>query len=449
MTNSTPNLKKAFLKGSAWNILGMGAGQLLRFGKNLLLTRLLFPEAYGVMSIIWAVLFAISMLSDAGFEAAAIRHARGDQKQFLDSVWTAKIMRGILLFFITCLIAYPISRIYGKPELFWLLPISGITVLLDGFGSTNIYLLKRQMEYRILTYVEVSNEILMAIVTISWAYLAPGYMALLGGAIFGSIFHLIASHAILPGHKNTITWDKETLKDLFHFGKWILMSSSIYLIYSQGDRMLLGLYVDSATLGIYSVALMMSEVIASLASRLNGAVVYTTLNRVQHEGREKIKSILYKIRFGLDIGFIFPIGILFVLSKTIIHILYDSRYHGAGDILQILCIRLVMITMLLGSESSLLVLGKSKYSLFQNAGRATWLVIGLPLGFHFFGLTGAILAIATTDIASAMVLWPALIKEKIFAPLLELRSLAFAAAGFGAGSALLQLLQSLNFPVVR
>lgn len=449
MTDSAFNLKQAFLKGSAWTLLGMGAGQILRFGKNLLLTRLLFPEAYGVMSIVWAVLFAINMLSDAGLEVAAIRHVRGDQKHFLDSVWTAKIMRGILLFLMTCIISYPISIVYGKPELLWLIPISGLTVLCDGFASTNTFLLKRQMNYRRLTYVEITNEILMAIVTITWAYMAPGYMALLGGAIFGALFHMVASHTVLPGPKNTLVWDKDTLKELFHFGKWILLSSSIYLIYSQGDRMLLGLYVDSATLGVYSVAIMMSEVISGLVSRLNGAVVYTTLNRARHDGVEKIKSVLYKIRLGLDIGFIFPIGILFVASKTIIHTLYDSRYHGAGDILQILCIRLVMTTMILSCESSLLVLGKPKYSLFQNTGRAIWLAIGIPLGFYFFGLTGAIFAIATTDVPSILILWPALVKEKILAPVLEARSLAFAVAGATAGTLILTLLQSVGFTVIR
>lgn len=430
-------------------MLGMGTGQLLRFGKNLLLTRLLFPEAYGVMSIVWAVLFAINMLSDAGLEVAAIRHARGDQKHFLDSVWTAKIMRGILLFLITCASGYPMSIIYGKPELFWLLPVSGLTVLCDGFASTNTFLLKRQMNYRRLTYVEISNEILMAIVTISWAYAAPGYMALLGGAIFGAFFHMVASHTVLPGPGNSITWDKDTLKELFHFGKWILLSSSIYLIYSQGDRMLLGLHVDSAKLGVYSVAVMMSEVVSGLVLRLNSSVVYTTLNRVRHEGAEKMRSVFYKIRLGLDIGFIFPIGILLVAAKTIIHTLYDSRYHEAGDILQILCVRLVITTMLLGCESMLLVLGKPKYSLYQNASRAIWLATGIPLGFHFFGLTGAVFAIATTDIPSIFIVWPALIKEKILAPLLEARSLAFALAGCGAGLLALRLLQSFNFPVIR
>lgn len=430
-------------------MLGMGAGQILRFGKNLVLTRLLFPEAYGVMSIVWAILFAISMLSDAGLEAAAIRHPKGDQRDFLNSVWTAKIIRGVLLFFITCIAAYPASVIYGKSELLWLLPISGITVLFDGFGSTNIYLLKRQMSYRRLTYIEIGNEILMAIVTIIWAYAAPGYLALLGGAIVGSTFHLIASHTVLPGFRNKLAWDPVALSELFHFGKWILLSSSIYLVYSQGDRMLLGLYVDSATLGIYSVAIMMSEVISGLVSRLNSAVIYTTLNRVQHEGVVKMRSVLYKIRLGFDAGFIFPIGILYILANTVIHTLYDTRYHEAGNILQILCLRLVMTTMTAGSESCLLVLGKSKYALFQNAGRAIWLAAGIPLGFHFFGFQGAIFAIATTEVPSLLVLWPGLIKEKILQPIYELRSVLFAAAGVATGMLALQLLQLLNFPAIR
>lgn len=448
MTNKTFNIRQSFLKGSVWNILGLGTGQILKFGKNLLLTRLLFPEAYGVMSIVWAIMFATNMLSDAGLETAALRHSKGDQEHFLNNVWTAKIIRGAILFFITCTIAYPASIIYGKTELLWLLPVAGIASLIDELGSTNLYLLKRKMEYRLLTYLEISNEIIMAIVTISWAYFSPGYMALLVGALFGSVYRATCSHTLLPGFRNKISWDTEILKELFHFGKWVLLASSIYLICVQGDRFFLGLYIDSATLGVYSVAIMMSEVVGGLASRLNGSVVFSTLNRVQHDGAEKMKAVLYKIRLIFDVAFIFPFGILAMLSSTIIYHLYDSRYHAAGGMLKILCIRLVMTTMICCGESCMLVLGQPRLAIWQNAGRALWLVIGIPLAFANFGFQGAIFVIATSEIPSFFVFWPALRREGLLSLPLELRSLAFLATGLFAGGLTLYVLQRIGFTVV-
>lgn len=439
MTNENFNLRTAFLKGSVWTLLGMGSGQALRFAKNLILTRLLFPEAYGVMSIVWAFLYAIHMLSDAGLEAAAIRHPDGDKEEFLNTVWTAKIIRGVLIFAIACVMAYPVAIAYKSPSLVWLLPLAGFISVLDGISSTNTYTLKRNMKYRRITIIEIINEFLMAGITITWAYLAPGYLPLIGGAVFGATFNMICSHTVLPGIRNKLKWDPLATKDLFHFGKWILVSSAIYLIYAQGDRILLGLHVDPATLGVYSVAVMMSEVVSNVASRLNASVIYPTLVRAHLEGIEKIKTVVSKIRFGFDLALIFPIGVLSMVSVEIINFLYDNRYHAAGGILQILCVRLVITTMLSASENCLIVLGKTKYSFLENLGRAVWLLVGIPLGYHFGGLMGAVWMISLTDIPAAIIIWQGLSSEKLWHPLSDLRSISFAVAGVATGTMFIQL----------
>lgn len=442
MSSPAPNLKQAFIRGSFWTLVSMVATQSLRFGKNLVLTRLLFPEAYGVMSIVWAVMFALTMLSDAGFEQAAIRHPRGDQPDFLNTVWTARIIRDFGLFVLVCFICYPLSVLYGKPELAWLLPIANFSGVIGCFISTNIYSLKRQMQYRLLTYLEISNEILMSIITLLWAYFFPGYLALVGPTLIGTCYQLAYSHMVLPGMRNKFRWDPEAAKDLFHFGKWILMSSVIFLIYSQGDRMLLGRLLDSATLGIYSIALLMCESVSNVVNRLNTSVVFPTLSRVAHDGPAAIKKTLYRMRLGSDVLLIVPIGILFVISKELVSHLYDARYHEAGWMLRILCVRLLLTTSMCTSDSCLMAMGHSKYSLAQNICRACWILIGLPLGWHLFGIQGAIGAIATTELPVVIVLWYGLAKNNILSLRHEARTPVFAFVGVACGFGLLQLFSS-------
>jgi O-antigen/teichoic acid export membrane protein len=439
MTQNTFNLRSAFLRGSAWNLLGMGSGQILRFIKNLILTRLLAPETYGVMAIVWTFMYAINMLTDAGLEAAALRHPRGEEQSFLNTVWTVKVVRGVLLFVVACVIAYPVSVIYKVPDLVWLIPVAAIVSLIDGFSSTNAYRLKRQMNFRALSIIEAVNEILMAIITLAWARYAPGYMALLGGALVGAVFHVVCTHTVIPGMRNRFDWDRTASRELFHFGKWVFFSSSVYLLYSQGDRMLLGLYIEPALLGVYSVAIMMSEVGGGVVSRINSSVVYATLSRVQHDGVEKIKSVLKKIRLMFDAAFIYPIGILCAVSPWLIEHLYDKRYHAAGGMLQILCIRLAMATMLASSDSCLIAIGKPKFGLYQNICRAIWLLLSVPLGFQLYGFQGALIAIAGTEMGAMAVLWYGLAKERIFAPVNEIRSAAVALAGFASGLVFLRL----------
>lgn len=420
-------------------MVSVGAGQIIRLGKSLILSRLLFPDAYGVMAIVWAVLYALAMLSDVGLSQGVIRHARGNDPDFLNTAWTMKVIRGAVLCAFAMALAYPLSLFYQKPELGPLIAVAGLTLLIDGFGSTNLFSSQRNMVYGRVTLLELTHDIIGLLVTLAWAYFYPSPWALLGGAIVGRSFHLIGSHKLLPGIKNRFHWDPAAFRELAHFGKWIFFSSAIYLIYAQGDRMLLGVYFDSTLLGIYSVAIMLSEAVGSVVYRLNEAVIYPALSRVVNNERARLKEVYYRLRLGSDILLIIPISILMVIGDLVVGILYDSRYHEAGWMLQVLCVKLLMITMLSGCSSCLFALGHSRYSLVQNIFRAAWIVIGIPVAWHIAGTKGVVWIVALTELPVVAVLWFGMIRYKLLSVWRELRSLLFVAIGIVIGFGLLQL----------
>ena len=436
MNQPTPSLKRAVLTGSSWTLLSVGAGQLIKLGKSLILTRMLFPEAYGVMAIVWSVLYTLGMLSDAGLAAAAIRHAKAHETNFMNTLWTAKVARGFMIFVVTCLVAYPISDVYLMPDLGWLIPLAGLTMAINGFNSTNVFSQQRQMVYGRLTFIELSNEILGISVMVVWAYFHPSVEAMIGAALICSLYFLAASHLILPGIRNRFAWDSDAAQDIFHFGKWVFLSSAIFLLYTQGDRMLLGHYLDVKMLGIYSIAIMISEIVSGVIGKLNNAVLYPALSRVINQDRQRLKEVFYKTRLGFDFIMVIPIAILMVVASEVIALMYDTRYHAAGWILQILCVRLLMIAVLSTSEACLFALGKPKFSVVQNILRAMWILVGIPSAWHAYGITGVVWVVATTELPVFGVLWYGMAKEKLISPLHELRSLVALSFGLILGAAL-------------
>jgi O-antigen/teichoic acid export membrane protein len=439
MTEGKRSLKKSVLRGSAWTMVGVGASQAMRLGKSLILSRLLFPEAYGVMAIVWAVLYALEMLSDVGIAPAVIRSQRGDDPKFLNTAWTMKTIRGAVLCAIACALAYPISVFYEQPDLALLIPVAGLTSLLEGFCSTNIYSCQRNMVYGKITLLDLSNEVVGLLVTLTWAYFYPSAWALLGGAIVGRIYHVSASHFILPGIKNRFHWDTKAYQELIHFGKWIFFSSAVFLLYAQGDRMLLGKYLDATTLGIYTIAIMLSESVVNVVTKLNNSVLYPALSRVANSEPHRLKEVFYRTRLGTDALMVIPICILMVIGERLVHLLYDSRYAAAGWMLQILCVRMLMTATLIGSASCLFALGHSKYSFIQNLFRAGWILIGIPLIWPLYGMEGIIWVVGLTEIPVLFVLWFGMSKYGILSVKHELRTLPFIATGLLIGFALLQL----------
>lgn len=432
------SLAKSVMKGSAWTMASVLFGQVVRLGKSLILTRLLFPEAYGVMAIVWAVLYALEMLSDVGLSAAVIRHKRGDDPDFLNTAWTMKAIRGVILSAVACAVAYPASVFYGKPELALLIPVAALTSLIEGFTSTKIFSCQRSMVYGRLTFFEFANDLVGLVVTLTWAYLYPSVWALLGGAVVGRVFHVTASHLMLPGPRNRFMWDPIAAKELTHFGKWIFFSSVVYLLYSQGDRILLGKYLDATLLGVYSVAIMLSETVNGVVARLNNAVLYPALSQVVNNDRGRLNKVFYKARLGTDALIVMPIAVLMVIGTEVVHVLFDTRYHEAGWMLQTLCVRLLMVSILLSSESCLFALGQPRYAVIQNVCRAIWILVGIPIGWHAYGITGVVWAVALTEVPVMFVLWYGMARNKMLSIAYEVRSLFFVAIGLMAGYGLLQ-----------
>src|SRR5690606_17348568 len=68
------SLKRLALRGSAWVVLEQFVAYILRLLSNLALTRLLFPEAFGLMALVNATLRGLKMFSDIGLNLSIIQN---------------------------------------------------------------------------------------------------------------------------------------------------------------------------------------------------------------------------------------------------------------------------------------------------------------------------------------------------------------------------------------
>ena len=91
------SLKKRVLTAGVWSLAGYGLSAAIRFGTNLLMTRLLVPEMFGVMSIATVVMVGLAMFSDVGLRQNVIQSKRGSESAFLNTAWIIQIFRGIVL----------------------------------------------------------------------------------------------------------------------------------------------------------------------------------------------------------------------------------------------------------------------------------------------------------------------------------------------------------------
>jgi len=80
----SPLLSRA-VSGSFATLAGSGVSQLLRFLSNLALTRLLAPEAFGLMTLVTTFMQGLRMFSDLGIGPSVIQSPRGEEPTFLQT----------------------------------------------------------------------------------------------------------------------------------------------------------------------------------------------------------------------------------------------------------------------------------------------------------------------------------------------------------------------------
>ena len=182
-TGQTRSLRSLVARASLWSVGGMAASQLLRLASNLVLTRLLFPQAFGLLAIVTSFRVGLEMFSDVGVGPSIIREPRGEDPVFLNTAWTLQVIRGLVLWGGSILIAYPLALLYNEEQIVWIFPVTGVIVAIAGFRSTSWFVLSRRLELRKVELLQVCVQVVGATVMIVWALLHPTVWALVvGGA---------------------------------------------------------------------------------------------------------------------------------------------------------------------------------------------------------------------------------------------------------------------------
>lgn len=386
------------------------ASQGIRLGTNLIMTRLLAPEMFGVMSIVTVVMVGLALFSDLGLSQSIIQSKRGDDPVFLNTVWSMQIIRGIILWAISILIALALywagklgliasNIVYSNPLLPWIIPVASFSVLFAALEPTWTSTASRRLEQSKLTMIELASQIASILIMLIWVLLDKSVWALVAGTLSGSIIRNFIVYYIIPAENNKWELEREAVKEILHFGKWIFASSIVGFLFMNGDRLLLGGLVTPQELGVYTIAFFMANSITQVTGRLFGNVAFPALSEAVRLRPEQLINVYYRFRFWFDIGLLFFAGFLFVTGSLIIKILYDSRYASAGHMLEILSLMLIAVRYNL-TDQCFNALGKPRLMTFLITARVIFLFVSLPIAFNKYQMTGALWAIVVSNFAS-------------------------------------------------
>ncbi|MEP5729188.1 MAG: oligosaccharide flippase family protein [Sulfitobacter sp.] len=385
-------------RSASWIMLGYGASQAIRLASNLILTRLLFPEAFGLMALVSVVTVGLTLFSDVGIAPSIAQSKRGDDPAFLNTAWTIQVMRGGVLWVVASLLAVPIAALYDQPELAIYLPVAGLSLLVAGFNPTRIETAHRHLLMGRLTALDLMSQVIGIAVMIVLALILQSVAALVIGGVIQAIAKLALTHLFLPGDRNRFQFERSAVTELVNFGKWIFLSTVFWFFASQGDKAILGKFLTLETLGIYNIGYFL----ASFPLLLGLNVTSRVMIPVYREGADPAR--LARLRYGLSSG---VAGLLLVMAFAgpwLVGLLYDVRYESSGAIIVVICVALIPQVIGMTYDQAALAAGDSQRFFVATALRAC-LQVGLLLtGTVYAGLLGALMGMGVAMALSHLVM---------------------------------------------
>ena len=422
-----PTLRSLAISGTFWTLVSHGAGQVLRLVSNVCLTWLLAPEIFGIMGIVQVLVTALAMFSDAGLNAGVVYHKRGDDPDFIDTAWTVQVIRGGLLWLATCVIAWPAAIFYDQPMLLWLMPIVGATSLIAGFRSSAGFILTRRVLVKPLVWRHIAAQAASLVVMLLVALWTRSIWVLVIGQFVTTGLDVLLSFTVIKEARPRFHWDRDAVRDLFRFGRWIFIGTAITFLLQHGDRAVLGKLISESELGVYLIAALLARAPIEVLLRLTSHVLFPIYSRSANEGRDRLMRRLVRARTGVLTALLPLTCTLSIAGPALVDLLYRDEYHEAGWMLRILAMSASITVINISAAGAILAVGDSFQHMINQIARGVLLVAGMWLGWHFGGLQGLLVGMVFSKLLEYPVIAFALHRHRLWLPAIDLTAMAGAA----------------------
>lgn len=303
---------------------------------NMILARLLAPEAFGVVATVTMIISFVDMFTDAGFQKYLVQHEFTNDKgkeQITNVAFLTNLVISLLLWVIIIVFRNHIANMVGNPGLGNVIAVACIQLPLTSFSSIQMALYKRDFNFKALFVVRMVIVSIPLVITVPLAIVGLSYWALIIGSICGAIANAIIL-TIKSKWKPSLFYSFSLLKDMFSFSMWTLLESIASWFTSWVDALIIANAFSQYYLGLYKNSLNMVNSLMAVVTASIIPILFSTLSRLQNNEVAYQKMYYTTQRFVAYL--VFPMGLgLFMYSDVATNIIFGSKWSEASNIVGI------------------------------------------------------------------------------------------------------------------
>ncbi|WP_280152745.1 oligosaccharide flippase family protein [Piscinibacter sp. XHJ-5] len=379
-----------------------GGLSLIRLVSSVILTRILYPEAYGIVTMVASVAFMMEMLSDVGIVGMMVRHDRAEDPAFVNTTWTIRLVRGAINAAALFVLAPVIAGLYDTPDLARALRIFSFWFVIYGLESMAFTLALRRRNSRISSYTELAATVVSTLFVIAYSYVNRDWHGMVYGMVLNRALITAASYFFYTSERPRLQFDRDVFQASLGFAKYSMPSSLLTMLVSQFDKLIFLKLFDIHLLGLYGLAGNMAGPINSLVIRITRTVLYPRCAANFRHAPATVRQTYYSENIKLLALILLLPAMLGGASALLVHVLFDHRYAYAAVILQALAVKVMIDALAAPAENVLVATGTPRPVLVSNLLRAGWVVPGTLIGYHFWGFDGFLYATALQTLPSLL-----------------------------------------------
>ena len=378
--------------GFRWNSISLIYSAIIKIIMMIILARLFTPGEYGVMGLVLIVIGFGMLFSDIGVSGAIIHYQKVSQQQLSTLYWLSFII-GFLIFLILFLIAPLISMFYNEPDLTLFVRITAIIFLITPLGQQFETLFRKELKFRSLTYIEIIDSTILIFISTILAFYGWGVISVLIAYLAKSFTKSFMIFFIgLKIWKPTFEFEFFEIRKFLSFGMYQMGERSLNYFNSNIDKILIGKFLGTISLGYYSIAYNLILYPITLINPIFTRVSFPYFSKMQNNTKllkEKYFDLINIISF-----INFPIFLLLiVIAPYFVPLLYGPQWYPSIILVQILSV--VGIFRCIGNPigSLLLAKGYARLGFLWNAIVTMIFPFMILLGIIFGGINGVALFI--------------------------------------------------------
>ena len=396
---SDGNLTKQVVRSGMWVSVSHGTNVVLEIVRQVILARLLPPEAFGLVSLCLVVTRGLELFTDMGMGPALVQ--RKDRvEEATDTAFTMRVARGVALMILTWPLAPLAASYYAEPRLRNMLLVLSVIFLISSFINIQTILFYRRLDFRRLTMLDLSVAIGGTITVVAIAFAYRSVWALVFGQLVSAVLRMGLSYALLPG-RVTFRYDGQLARELMAYGRYITGFTILQFISSELDNIVVGKVLGFQALGYYGIAFRLANLPATHIQRVAALVIFPAYSSLQ-DNLDKLRAAYLTVLRAVG-GLAIPAAVgLGVLAPEVMRIVYGERWLPAAPALRLLAIY-GLARSIVGLTGNLHnAVGKPHVSFYLTAGKFVLTAASIYHMTVWYGIEGTALAVSGPQVLMAL-----------------------------------------------